>query len=192
MEKLIMRWSYWLGVTSVVVAVVSRVLNSMGLSTVLLQTKGDTISFRTFVNGRSRRPATPGFISRRTSGGEKLSEQNSKGDDCVSSATDAREQRSHQEFAQAASVRRANRKAPPTQRSAIRRCAETAKRFPSVLIGSGQVRPGYIRDDVARSIDQPDIGRLHQRVYEDNFENAFLLIAAYVLPVFRSAYFRSG
>jgi len=51
MEKLIMRWSYWLGVTSVVVAVVSRVLNSMGLSTVLLQTKGDTISFRTFVNG---------------------------------------------------------------------------------------------------------------------------------------------
>jgi hypothetical protein len=51
MEKHIMRWSYWLGVICVVLAVVTRILNSLGMSTVLLQTKGDSISFRTFVDG---------------------------------------------------------------------------------------------------------------------------------------------
>ena len=50
-EKHIMRWSYWLGILCVVLAVVARILNSLGLSTVLLQTKGDAISFRTFVDG---------------------------------------------------------------------------------------------------------------------------------------------
>ena len=51
MEKLIMRWSYWLGVICVVLAVVTRILNTFGVPTVLMQTKGNSISFRTFVDG---------------------------------------------------------------------------------------------------------------------------------------------
>ncbi len=53
MEKQIMRWSYWLGVACVVLAVVTRILNTLGLSTVLLQTRGNAISYRTFVDGAS-------------------------------------------------------------------------------------------------------------------------------------------
>jgi len=51
MEKHILRWSYWLGIVCVVLAVVTRILNTLGLSTVLLHTRGDPISFRTFVDG---------------------------------------------------------------------------------------------------------------------------------------------
>src|ERR1700691_3658681 len=47
----IMRWSYWLGVGCVVQAVVTRVLNALGTPTVLLQTRGNAISFRSFVDG---------------------------------------------------------------------------------------------------------------------------------------------
>jgi len=47
----IMRWSYWLGVGCVVLAVVTRVLNALGTPTVLLQTRGNAISFRSFVDG---------------------------------------------------------------------------------------------------------------------------------------------
>ncbi len=50
MEKHIMHWSYWLGIGCVVLAVFTRILNSFGLPTMLLQTRGNTISFRTFVN----------------------------------------------------------------------------------------------------------------------------------------------
>lgn len=51
MEKHIMRWSYWLGVVCVVLAVVIRILNALGLPTILLQTRGNAISFRSFVDG---------------------------------------------------------------------------------------------------------------------------------------------
>jgi|HubBroStandDraft_1064217.scaffolds.fasta_scaffold65829_1 hypothetical protein len=51
MEKHIMRWSYWLGLASVVIAIVTRVLNIFGLSNMLLQTGGNPISPLTFVNG---------------------------------------------------------------------------------------------------------------------------------------------
>jgi hypothetical protein len=51
MEKQIMHWSYWLGVACVVLAVVTRILNTLGVSTILLQTRGDPISFRTFADG---------------------------------------------------------------------------------------------------------------------------------------------
>ena len=51
MEKHIMRWSYWLGVACVVAAVVIRVLNTFGLSTMLIQTRGNPISYRSFVDG---------------------------------------------------------------------------------------------------------------------------------------------
>ena len=47
----IMRWSYWLGVICVVLAVVTRILNALGAPTVLLQTRGNSISFRSFVDG---------------------------------------------------------------------------------------------------------------------------------------------
>jgi len=66
MEKHIMRWSYWLGLICVLLAVVTRILNSLGLSTTLLQIRGDSISFRTFVNGALlfllTSIATAGFI----------------------------------------------------------------------------------------------------------------------------------
>jgi hypothetical protein len=51
MEKHIMRWSYWLGVICVALAVLTRLLNLVGLPTTLLQTRGDSISFRTFLTG---------------------------------------------------------------------------------------------------------------------------------------------
>jgi hypothetical protein len=51
MEKHIMRWSYWLGIVCVLLAMVARILNILGLSTMLLQTRGNPLSFRTFVNG---------------------------------------------------------------------------------------------------------------------------------------------
>jgi hypothetical protein len=51
MEKQIMRWSYWLGVVSVVLAIVTRFLNTLGLPTMLLQTRGNSISYRSFVDG---------------------------------------------------------------------------------------------------------------------------------------------
>jgi len=50
MEKHIMRWSYWLGVICAALAVLTRLLNAMGLSSTLLQTRGDSFSFRTFLN----------------------------------------------------------------------------------------------------------------------------------------------
>jgi hypothetical protein len=66
MEKHIMRWSYWLGVICVALAVLTRLLNTVGLSTTLLQTRGDSISFRTFVDGAllflMTSIATAGFI----------------------------------------------------------------------------------------------------------------------------------
>jgi hypothetical protein len=51
MEKHIMRWSYWLGVICVVLAVATRFLNTLGLPTMLLQTRGNSISYRSFVDG---------------------------------------------------------------------------------------------------------------------------------------------
>jgi hypothetical protein len=51
METYILRWSYWLGVLSVLLAAVARVFNMLGWSTMLLQTRGNPVSFRTFVNG---------------------------------------------------------------------------------------------------------------------------------------------
>jgi hypothetical protein len=47
MEKHIMRWAYWLGLIAALLAGVTRVLNMAGLvSTTLLQTKGNSISYR--------------------------------------------------------------------------------------------------------------------------------------------------
>jgi hypothetical protein len=66
MEKHIMQWSYWLGMACVLLAVVTRILNSLGVSTMLLQTRGNPVSFRTFVNGAMlfllTSIATAGFV----------------------------------------------------------------------------------------------------------------------------------
>jgi hypothetical protein len=66
MEKHIVSWSYWLGVVSVLLALVARILNIFGLTTILLQTRGNPISFRTFVDGAllflMTSIATAGFI----------------------------------------------------------------------------------------------------------------------------------
>jgi len=51
MEKHIMQWSYWLGVICVVSAIVTRFLNTLGLPSMLLQTRGNSISYRSFVDG---------------------------------------------------------------------------------------------------------------------------------------------
>lgn len=51
MEKHILRWSYWLGVICVALAIVARILNMTGLSTILIPTRGNPVSFRSFVDG---------------------------------------------------------------------------------------------------------------------------------------------
>ena len=50
MEKRILRWSYWLGVISVVLAVVTRTLRIFGLSASLLETRGNGLSYRSFLD----------------------------------------------------------------------------------------------------------------------------------------------
>jgi hypothetical protein len=50
MEKHILRWSYWLGLICVVVAVVIRILNMAGTPATLLATRGNGLSYRSFVD----------------------------------------------------------------------------------------------------------------------------------------------
>jgi len=50
MEKNILRWSYWLGVICVVLAVVMRILNMFGVPATLLATRGNGFSYRSFVD----------------------------------------------------------------------------------------------------------------------------------------------
>jgi hypothetical protein len=51
MEKHIMRWSYWLGVACVALAIVARILNAFGLPVTIMETRGNSISFATFLQG---------------------------------------------------------------------------------------------------------------------------------------------
>jgi hypothetical protein len=50
MEKHILRWSYWLGIVFVVAAVVIRVLNMFGMSPTILETRGNGLSYHSFVD----------------------------------------------------------------------------------------------------------------------------------------------
>ena len=50
MEKHILRWSYWLGLICLVFAVVMRILNMFGMSATLLETRGNGLSFRSFMD----------------------------------------------------------------------------------------------------------------------------------------------
>ena len=51
MEKQIGRSSYWLGMACLVVAVILRIANAAGLSLSEMFTKGNPISYRTFLVG---------------------------------------------------------------------------------------------------------------------------------------------
>jgi hypothetical protein len=50
-EKHILRWSYWLGVASILLALLTRALDVFGAFPVVLRGQGDPISFHTFLNG---------------------------------------------------------------------------------------------------------------------------------------------
>jgi hypothetical protein len=51
MEKHIIRYSYWLGVLSVLLALLTRALNILGLSIGTISTRGNLIDYRSFLNG---------------------------------------------------------------------------------------------------------------------------------------------
>ena len=51
MEKLIARWSYWLGIACLIIAVVWRVLNAFGLLVPINVTPGHSIWYLSFFNG---------------------------------------------------------------------------------------------------------------------------------------------
>lgn len=48
MEKHILRWSYWLGIVSLVIAAVWKAFNALGLTLPMLFTKDQTIFYLTF------------------------------------------------------------------------------------------------------------------------------------------------
>jgi len=51
MAKHIITWSYWLGVVSAVLALLARALNVLGMNFLFITTKGNAISYRTFLDG---------------------------------------------------------------------------------------------------------------------------------------------
>lgn len=51
MEKRIVSISYWLGLLCVVLALLARLLNVLGVSFSSISTRGNEISFRTFLDG---------------------------------------------------------------------------------------------------------------------------------------------
>jgi hypothetical protein len=51
MGKHIIRWSYWLGAVFAVLALVARALNVLGMNFLFFSTRGNAISYRTFLDG---------------------------------------------------------------------------------------------------------------------------------------------
>jgi len=51
MEKILIKLSYWLGVASIALAVLSKVLNSVGVNFAQFSTRGNAVSYRTFEVG---------------------------------------------------------------------------------------------------------------------------------------------
>jgi hypothetical protein len=51
MKKHIIRYSYWLGVLSVLLALLTRGLNILGLSLAQIPTRGNPIAYHTFLDG---------------------------------------------------------------------------------------------------------------------------------------------
>ena len=50
MEKQILKWSYWLGVTCAVLAIVMRLSNALGFELVHVPTRGNWIDFHSFLD----------------------------------------------------------------------------------------------------------------------------------------------
>ena len=51
MKKHIIRYSFWMGVLSVLLALLTRTLNILGVSLATISTRGTQISYRTFLDG---------------------------------------------------------------------------------------------------------------------------------------------
>ena len=51
MKKHIIRYSFWLGVLSVLLALLMRALNILGVPLANITTKGNAIGYRTFLDG---------------------------------------------------------------------------------------------------------------------------------------------
>ena len=51
MKKHIIRYSFWLGVLSVLLALLTRAPNILGVSLATVSTRGTQISYRTFLDG---------------------------------------------------------------------------------------------------------------------------------------------
>ena len=51
MGKHIIRWSYWLGALSAVLALLARALNVLGIKFLSFSTRGNAISYHTFLDG---------------------------------------------------------------------------------------------------------------------------------------------
>jgi hypothetical protein len=51
MKKHIIRYSFWLGVLSVLLALLTRALNILGVSLSTISTRGAPIAYRTFLDG---------------------------------------------------------------------------------------------------------------------------------------------
>ena len=51
MKKHIIRYSYWLGILSVLLALLTRALNILGLPLAVISTRGNAIGYRTFLDG---------------------------------------------------------------------------------------------------------------------------------------------
>jgi hypothetical protein len=51
MGKLIIKWSYWLGAVCAVLALLARAFNVLGISFLSFTTRGNSIGYRTFLDG---------------------------------------------------------------------------------------------------------------------------------------------
>jgi len=51
MEKLIARWSYWLGIACLIIAVIWRVVNAFGLLLPVTIVQGHTVWYLSFLHG---------------------------------------------------------------------------------------------------------------------------------------------
>jgi hypothetical protein len=51
MEKHIIRWSYWLGVVCVALALITRALNVLGVAYNVIPGRGNPIGYHSFVDG---------------------------------------------------------------------------------------------------------------------------------------------
>ena len=51
MGKHIIKWSYWLGAVLAVLALLARALNAVGMNILSISTKGNAITYHTFLDG---------------------------------------------------------------------------------------------------------------------------------------------